>query len=185
MNIDDKITSLRSASVSLQTVAKELGVSRQRVHELLLRRPDVHASRIADKIAKKKAREEKSMTAYKKRHSGLTKKQMEDPLVAEQVLRLSKKKSEAVRRGIEFAITWEDVDWPTHCPIFGTELNYFSDSSCDRLLAPSIDRIDPKKGYVPGNVAVISYRANRIKNDGSAEDHRKIAEYIDKRLNYS
>ena len=43
---------------------------------------------------------------------------------------------------------------------------------------PSLDRIVPKKGYVEGNIAWISNRANVIKNDGTAEEHLKVAEYI-------
>ena len=39
----------------------------------------------------------------------------------------------------------------------------------------SLDRIDNKKGYVKGNVAVMSYKANRLKNDGTAVEHELIA----------
>jgi hypothetical protein len=34
----------------------------------------------------------------------------------------------------------------------------------------TIDKIDPKKGYVKGNVWIISFRANRIKYDASLEE---------------
>ena len=36
------------------------------------------------------------------------------------------------------------------------------------------------KGYIKGNVIVLSYRANVIKNSGSSSDHRKIAEWMEK-----
>jgi hypothetical protein len=45
--------------------------------------------------------------------------------------------------------------------------------------SPSLDKINPELGYVPGNVAIISYRANRIKNNGTAEEHRLIADWMD------
>jgi hypothetical protein len=45
-----------------------------------------------------------------------------------------------------------------------------------------LDRIIPEEGYVAGNVNVVSYRANRIKNDGTAEEHLKIADWMDSML---
>lgn len=42
----------------------------------------------------------------------------------------------------------------------------------------SLDRVDNKKGYVPGNVVVMSYKANRLKNDGTAEEHETIAKWM-------
>lgn len=76
----------------------------------------------------------------------------------------------------DFTVTMEDLVWPTHCPVLGIELDWFSPRKSEN--SPSFDRIDPSKGYVPGNVAIISWRANRIKNDGSAEEHRRIAEWM-------
>jgi hypothetical protein len=78
--------------------------------------------------------------------------------------------------GVEFTIDFGDLDFPTHCPILGVELDYFADGREEN--SPSFDRIDPKKGYIPGNVAIVSWRANRIKNDGTAEEHQKIADFI-------
>ena len=70
---------------------------------------------------------------------------------------------------------------PSHCPIFGTRLEW----SCNRGGAahslpnsPSLDRIDPLKGYVKGNVWIISNRANRIKNDASHEELKLVAEAV-------
>ena len=39
---------------------------------------------------------------------------------------------------------------------------------------PTIDRIDNNKGYIPGNVAVISWRANALKKDASTEEVEKL-----------
>lgn len=41
----------------------------------------------------------------------------------------------------------------------------------------SVDRIDNTKGYVPGNVIVVSYRANRIKSDADTTELLKIARF--------
>ena len=42
----------------------------------------------------------------------------------------------------------------------------------------SIDKIDPNKGYVIGNVAVISNKANIIKSNATADEIRKVADWL-------
>jgi hypothetical protein len=69
-----------------------------------------------------------------------------------------------------------DLSWPTHCPILGLELDYFADKRQEN--SPSFDRIDPTKGYTKGNVEILSWRANRIKNDGTREEHELIAKHM-------
>lgn len=44
---------------------------------------------------------------------------------------------------------------------------------------PTLDRIIPNKGYVKGNIQIISQRANVIKNDASAEEIMKVAKYME------
>ena len=89
-------------------------------------------------------------------------------------------RSRAKMKGIPFSLDFKDIAIPERCPIFNTLLVFGDGKGRGRLdNSPSLDRIDNTKGYVPGNVAVISGRANKIKNAGTAEEHRKIAEYID------
>lgn len=83
-------------------------------------------------------------------------------------------KGRAKRDGTEFTITLADIPpMGTHCPLLGHA--FPSADTHDRRFAPSLDRIDPALGYVPGNVWVVGYRANAVKNDGTAEEHEKIA----------
>jgi hypothetical protein len=86
------------------------------------------------------------------------------------------KKANALRIGKEFTIEFGELTFPTHCPILGIELDYFSDSRTENSV--TFDRVDPTKGYISGNVVIISWRANRIKNDGTAEEHQKIAKFM-------
>lgn len=90
-------------------------------------------------------------------------------------------KSRATQRGIEFRITTADLVWPTHCPVLGIKLNYGKASngrgSDD---SPSLDRHIPSLGYVPGNVFVMSWRANRLKCDGTVEEFYALIEYLRK-----
>jgi hypothetical protein len=88
------------------------------------------------------------------------------------------KKANANRTGVEFTIPFGELTFPTHCPVLGIEIDYFSEGRQEN--SPSFDRFDPSKGYVSGNVAVVSWRANRIKNDGTAEELRKIADWMAK-----
>lgn len=83
----------------------------------------------------------------------------------------------AKSKGIPFTLTLADVVVPEVCPILGIPL-VMGDGHA-RPNSPSIDRIDPTKGYVPGNVHVISNRANTIKNDASIEDLRKVLTYLE------
>lgn len=78
-------------------------------------------------------------------------------------------KGSAKRRGIEFTIEKHDVVVPFVCPYLGLELHREVTDGGRHHLSPSIDRIDNSKGYVPGNVEVISYLANLMKNQASPE----------------
>jgi hypothetical protein len=77
-------------------------------------------------------------------------------------------KQRAREGGLEFSIKRADINniWPkdNKCPILGIELQSRHGMGPQRQ-SPSLDRIDPKKGYVVGNIAVISYKANCIKQD--------------------
>ena len=42
----------------------------------------------------------------------------------------------------------------------------------------SIDEITPGLGYVTGNVAVISWRANSLKRDGTLADLEKVVVWL-------
>lgn len=48
----------------------------------------------------------------------------------------------------------------------------------DREKKPSVDRIVPSVGYTKDNIALLCMRCNQIKNDGTAEDHERIAQWI-------
>ena len=94
--------------------------------------------------------------------------------------RFHARKNHAKQNGIVFTITLEYVTSivKEKCPILNIELTWCSKSKQVTDGSPSLDRIDPEKGYVVGNVAWISNKANRIKNNGTAEEHDKIAKWI-------
>jgi len=80
---------------------------------------------------------------------------------------LCQAKSRAKRYGFEFNIDITDVIIPEVCPYFGFKLEKGTNKNSDN--SPSLDRIDNTKGYIKGNVEVISYLANRLKNNATSE----------------
>jgi hypothetical protein len=90
----------------------------------------------------------------------------------------------ARRDGLPFTLTRENLlPLPTRCPVLGIKIDYEREPIRGAHEdAPSLDRTDSKKGYVPGNVRVISSRANRIKNDGTLEEHEAIVAYMERNM---
>lgn len=80
--------------------------------------------------------------------------------------------------GWYFNLEQSDIVVPTHCPILGIELF----ASAIRDHAPSLDRIDNSKGYVKGNIQVISQRANRLKSDATIAEWELIGAYMKRNL---
>jgi hypothetical protein len=70
-------------------------------------------------------------------------------------------KARAKKAGIEFSIELSDIIVPTLCPIFNIPLSISEKQRSNS--SPSLDRIDASKGYIKGNVWVISWRANHLK----------------------
>ena len=89
---------------------------------------------------------------------------------------LSNIRLRAKKKGLPFDITLDDLFFPETCPVLGVPMKERSGSFCDN--SPSIDRIENDKGYVKGNVRIISYRANRIKCHATIADLEKILDYM-------
>lgn len=84
-------------------------------------------------------------------------------------------KSRCKRLGREFSIDLEDIIIPEKCPVFGFELKRENRETW--MCAPSVDRIDSSKGYIKGNVAVVSRRANILKKDSTLEELEQLFNY--------
>lgn len=77
-------------------------------------------------------------------------------------------------RGVEFRIAESDIPpMGEACPLLGTPWPSADDRN--GMTTPSLDRIDSRRGYVPGNVWIVGRRANMVKNDGTAAEHEAIA----------
>jgi hypothetical protein len=89
----------------------------------------------------------------------------------------------AKKKGIPFEITFDTLEKPTHCPVLGVLLNYGCSTGVDGKLKmdpnkASIDKLIPELGYVPGNVFVISWRANKLKSNMNIDELEKILDYM-------
>lgn len=87
-------------------------------------------------------------------------------------------RSRCRRQGIYFNITVEDLAVPEFCPALGIPLIYNPQVHSRPDSSPSVDRIDPSKGYVKGNVRIISFRANRIKSDATLAELKSLLDYV-------
>tara|TARA_R110000868_G_scaffold4111_3_gene24980 strand:+ start:778 stop:1296 length:519 start_codon:yes stop_codon:yes gene_type:complete len=84
-------------------------------------------------------------------------------------------KSRCKRMGREFSIELEDILIPEKCPVFGFNLKREDRETW--MFAPSVDRIDSSKGYIKGNVTVVSRRANILKRDATLEELEQLFNY--------
>lgn len=74
-------------------------------------------------------------------------------------------KMRAALKGLDFNLTSDYIEsiTPDCCPIFNEPFLFIGNKTMQAFSA-SLDRLDPTKGYVQGNVVVISMKANSIKN---------------------
>lgn len=90
-------------------------------------------------------------------------------------------KSRAKKKGYEFNLDKEDVQIPNVCPLLGIPFQLGIGYLCDG--SPSVDRIDSTKGYIKGNVWVISHKANTIKSNATLEELEMLVVNLRKKIN--
>jgi hypothetical protein len=96
---------------------------------------------------------------------------------------LSNAKGRAKRDCVPFNLTKEYLlsIATDSCPIFNIPFEWGVSGKGHgnaKFNGPTLDRILPELGYIEGNVAFISYRANRIKDNGTMKEHYAIADWI-------
>jgi hypothetical protein len=92
-------------------------------------------------------------------------------------------KARAKEHGIPFTISKQDIIVPERCPILGVVLSH--GDGRPNANSPTLDRQIPGLGYIPGNICVISHRANSIKSDATANEIRLVADWLDHTLQSS
>ena len=93
---------------------------------------------------------------------------------------IARSKYRAIREGIPHTLTSHDFTIPRTCPVLGIPL--VIGVGVPHSGSPSLDRIIPELGYVPGNVEVISHKANAMKQDASAWELFQFSQYYADRV---
>ncbi len=88
-------------------------------------------------------------------------------------------KEKAINNNIKFEITPDDIAavFPKNmiCPVLNTPLEI---GSINNVNPPSLDKVLPELGYISINLAVISYRANRIKHNATADEIISVGNWV-------
>jgi len=91
---------------------------------------------------------------------------------------LSSAKHRAKKEGVLFDLVIEDIVLPDYCPVLGIKLKFNTGIGGARDDSPSLDRRIPSLGYVKGNISIMSFRANRIKNNATVSELENILKWL-------
>ena len=175
----EKIYEMSIQGKTLQEIGDVYGVTREYIRQVLQKYyPSLTKEKRGKMLAS--AQERKRILEERYQKKGRYTGKHPDDLSRAIMNAFVRKKTNAKRSKWDFNLSFHDVEWNMTCPILGIELDWFASEKSEN--SPSFDRLDAKKGYEPGNVIVMSMRANRIKNDGTAEEHEKIAAFMRERL---
>jgi hypothetical protein len=86
----------------------------------------------------------------------------------------------ARQRGRPFSLVLTDIVIPDNCPILGIPLQQAEGTPTE--FSPSLDEIVVGRGYVPGNIQVISRKANTMKSNATPAELLLFSEWIRKHL---
>jgi hypothetical protein len=123
---------------------------------------------------KYKERKRRNAEKWKKNHQYYI-KNWNDTLSNEYVL-IKTAKRRAREYNLVFDLKIEDIFIPQICPILGIPL--FRSKGIHTANSPSIDRIEPKLGYVKENIQIISHKANAMKNNATIDELIKFAKWV-------
>lgn len=87
---------------------------------------------------------------------------------------LNAAKARSKAKNLEFNIEVSDIIVPAVCPLLGIPIFVNEGKKVCKPNSPSLDRIDPTKGYIKGNVWVISLKANTMKSNATLEEMKTL-----------
>lgn len=85
-------------------------------------------------------------------------------------------KKRAREKGLDFSITKVNITIPELCPILN--IPFVFGRKGDYEFSPSLDRINNNYGYIPGNIQVVTKKANSMKNSATPEELLLLADWV-------
>lgn len=139
-----------------------------------------------DKIKDDPEYNKKRYQNAKEYHAEYWKSKKNTPEYYERILptnKLSNAKSRAKAHNLPFDITAQDIKdiWPKDniCPALGIPFT-FGGKEDKNYSTPSLDRIIPSKGYVKGNIQIVSALANHIMSNATPDQVIQVGQYFKK-----
>lgn len=93
---------------------------------------------------------------------------------------LRRAKQRARNKNLPFDLTLEHLlsIASDFCPVFNLALGWCERNITPQQHSPSLDRIDPQKGYVMGNVQWLSNKANMMKQNANQQELKQFAQWV-------
>ena len=94
-------------------------------------------------------------------------------------LKLTRARSRSQFLRVPFNLTAEYLEsiWTGVCPVLHAEISLTEKDRSDEFAA-ELDRFIPSHGYVIGNVAFLSRRANRLKNNTTTTELKQLLKWM-------
>ena len=162
---------------SLQAIGTTYGITRERVRQIVNRL--INLGYIAERAMNVRASRTNKIAVAKRvaKYGADIPYRTKDAILSKCKLKIKTLRQKSKFACVPFNLQLSDIyPPPTHCPILGIELDILNAKPlADNAM--SVDRIIPNRGYVRGNIVVISFRANRIKNDSTIQELIKLVSF--------
>ena len=155
--------------------------NRDHLNECARKRRTENRDKVNERNRESYHRNRESRRKNQRKYEAMIKELMRTDKVWHSKELVSAARNRAKRCGVPFSITYRDVIIPEFCPALGIKLER-NKSKMSRNSA-TIDRVIPSLGYVPGNVVVISNKANNIKNDATPDEVIMVGNYFKRMQN--
>jgi len=112
-----------------------------------------------------------------KKYKDKQKKEKPTLYSAQQMYSSAFKRAKALKLPFDIDSKYVNSICPKKCPILDIAIKYGGGNK--KKNSASLDRITPNKGYVKGNVQVISQLANTMKNEATPSELLKFAKWVE------